>query len=178
MFFHQSVNGDPRSFMYYKGDIYINGTEITFSDDFIKNTLVDGKKIWKYARFDHQETNVYGELVYFFSPCKFDWLSLNKMGLNPNVMRDYSPYVRVNAFNIESAIEEITHGIKLERKQTEAVLDAIATPKSDFEYPGLVILWIAYIAVLLGSLIFNQFYIIWAIATWLFLKWRKELRNS
>ena len=53
--------------IHYNGDFYINGTELTFTDEFIQNNLVDGKKIWKYAWFHHQETNIYGNIVYFFA---------------------------------------------------------------------------------------------------------------
>lgn len=44
MLFNNNVNGDLRSFMYYKGEYYINGTEVILSDDYIHHNLFDGKK--------------------------------------------------------------------------------------------------------------------------------------
>lgn len=177
MLFKSNVNGDPRSFFYYKGDFYINDTEITLKDEYIKTHRFYDKKLWKYARYDHQ-TVYNGCISYFFCASKFDWLSFDCMGLDIREKANYAPYFVVPALELENAIDEITKPIKLEREKTEAVLNAIVEPKSDFDVPGLLGLWVVYIAVLIGSLIFNQFYIIWAIATFLFLKLRKEMRNS
>lgn len=176
MFFNQSTTGDPRSFMYYKGDFYINGTEIIFSDEYIKNNNVNGKKIWPYARFDHKETNVNGVTMYYFARTKSSWLDLYEMGLEPKVSAEYTPFVRVEAYNVEKAIGEITHAIKLEREETEAILQKISEPKSEFDNPQVMLLWIIYIALMIGSLIFKQFYILWIIETYLFFKIKKDLQ--
>lgn len=175
MFFNTSVNGDPRSFMYYKGDYYIDGTEIIFSEEFVQNNKVNGKKIWPYARFDHKETNVNGSIVYYFARTRTTWIDLHDMGLDQKALMEYSPCVRVEAYNVERAIGEVTHSIKLERKETEAIQEAIINPKSNQDNPVLLVLWVVYIAVMIGSLIFQQFYIIWAIASYLFFKYRKEI---
>ena len=177
MLFNTSVNGDPRSFFYYKGDYYINGTEITLKDEYIKNHRWNGDKLWKYARYDHQ-TVYNGRTAYFFCCIKTDWLSLNSMGLDIRAIDDYAPYFVIEALDLDNAIEEFIKPIKLEREETEAVLEAITTPKSDFDNPELTVLWVIYIAVMIGSLIFNQFYIVWAIVTFLFFKYRKEMLNK
>lgn len=174
MLFNTTTNGDPRSFFYYKGDYYINGTEIILSDQYINNHQFNGKKLWKYARYDHQ-TVCNGKVSYFFCRTKMDWSSLNKMNLDMNTQNDYAPYFVIEAFDIENAIAEITHSIKLDRKETEAVLNAIVEPKRDFDNPMLMVLWVVYIAVMISSLIFNQFYIIWIVATVVFFKYRKEM---
>ena len=176
MLFNNSTNGDPRSFFYYRGDFYINGTEITLKPEYINTHRWNGKKLWKYARYDHQ-TTYNGQISYFFCASKFDWLSLNGMGLDMTVRDDYAPYFVVSALELENAIAEITKPIKLKREETEAILDNIVKPKSDLEEPGLVVLWLVYIAVLIGSLIFKQFYLIWAIATIFFIKYRGEIKK-
>lgn len=176
MLFNNTTNGDPRSFFYYKGDFYIDGTEITLKDEYINSHMWNGKKLWKYARYDHQAT-YNGRIAYFFCRSKSDWLSLNAMGLDARAKNDYAAWFLVDAADLENAIEEITHPIKLEREETEAVLDAIATPKSDFDNPSLIILWLIYIIVMVGSLIFKQFYILWAIATIIFIKYRNDIKK-
>lgn len=171
MLFNTSTNGDPRSFFYYKGDFYINGTEIMLTDEYINNHQFNGKKLWKYARYDHQ-TVYNGRVSYFFCINKIDRSYFNSMGLNKD---DYASYFVVEALDIENAIKEVTRPIKLERAETEIIKESIAKPKKDFDNPALIILWIVYIAVMIGSLIFKQFYIIWAVASFLFFKYRKEM---
>ena len=176
MQFNNSTNGDPRSFFYYKNDFYINRTEIALKTEYINTHLWNGKKLWKYARYDHQ-VSYNGQISYFFCASKFDWPSLNSMGLERTARDDYAPYFLIPAVELENAIEEIIKPIKLERKETDAILENITKPKNDLEEPGLIVLWLIYIAVLVGSLIFKQFYIIWLIATMLFVKWRKEIKK-
>ena len=169
MLFNTSTTGDPRSFFYYNGDYYINGTEIILKDEYINTHQWNGKKLWKYARYDHQ-TVYNGTVSYFFcAGSRFDWYSIEKIGDN------YAPYFVVSALELENAIEEFTHPIKLPREQTEAIMEAITNQKSDFNNSTLLILWIVYIAVMVGSLIFKQFYLIWAVASFLFFKYRKEM---
>lgn len=174
MLFNTSTIGDPRSFFYYRGDYYINGTEIILTDEYISKHQWDGKKLWKYARYDHQ-TVYNGRISYFFCASRIDRLSLNSMGFDVKIRDDYAPYFVIAALDLEGAIKEFTKPIKLERVETEAILNAITEPENDLDNTGLVILWIIYIAVMLGSLIFKQFYIIWIVASLLFFKWRKEM---
>ena len=171
MLFNTNTIGDPRSFFYYNGDFYINGAEIMLTDEYINNHQFNGKKLWKYARYDHQ-TVYNGRVSYFFCINKIDRSYFNSMGLNKD---DYASYFVVEALDIENAIKEVTRPIKLERAETEMIKESIVEPKRDFDNPTLVILWIAYIVVMIGSLIFKQFYIIWAVASFLFFKYRKEM---
>lgn len=172
---NQSVNHDPRSFMYYNGDCYVNKTEIIFSEEFINNNTVNGKKIWPYAYFDRQETNARG-VVYFFVRNKATWLDLHGMGVDPKTINDYAPYVTIEAYNIDKAIGKVTHPIKLKQQETQAIKEAMTTSKSsDFDHPILMLLWLVYIVVMAGSLIFQHFYIIWIIASYVFFQCRKEI---
>lgn len=178
MLFNNNVNGDPRSFMYYKGEYYINGTEVILSDDYIHHNLFDGKKIWKYARFAHQ-TTYNGRNAYFFCANKMDWLSLHEMGLDANVKKDYAGYFIIESYKIENIISEITKPIKLPQREHEIVDEYISNiiehPKTDWDFPELRVAWIIYIALMAASLIFNQFYILWIIITYFFFKWRKDI---
>lgn len=173
MLFNNSTNEDPRSFFYYKGDFYINGTEIILKDDYINTRLWNGKKLWKYARYDRQ-TVYNGQVSHFFCSSRFDWVSFNRMGLDNKEKQNYAPYFVVSAIELENAIEEITKPIKLDRAETEAMLENMATPKRTLGNPQHLVLWGIYIAVLIGSLIFNEFYIIWVIATFIFLKLKDD----
>jgi hypothetical protein len=168
------VTGDPRSFFYYKGDFYINGTEIILKDEYINSHKWNGKKLWKYAKYKHQVFRD-GRVAYFFCQSKADWLSLNEMGIDEDVRRNYAPYFVVEALDIENLIEGFTHPIKLKRKETDAIMTSITESKSDFDNSSLMCLWIVYIAAMIASLIFNHFYILWIAASVIFFKIRKEM---
>lgn len=180
MLFNTYANGDPRSFMYYKGDYYINKTEIVLTDEYVNNHKFNGKRLWKYARFDHQIT--YGnQIAYFFCITNIDWLSLYKMGLEASAADDYAPYFVITALELDGAIQEVTRAIKLPQEDTDAINDTlmemIEHPKSDWNYPKLRLFWIVYIGAMIGSLIFNEFYIIWIVITAIFFNFRKGVRR-
>lgn len=172
------IKDDPRSFFYYRGDFYIDGTEIALKDEYINTHKWNGQKIWKYARFVRQ-CNYNGRVSYYFAICGTGWFARQKLGLEDTyehiIRKEHSYYFILDAFELESAIEDIPKPFKLERAQTEAVLDAIVTPKKDTDYPEVVMAWIVYIFLLIGSLIFKQFYLLWAIETFIFLKIRKDM---
>lgn len=100
------------------------------------------------------------------------------MGLDIKTENDYAPYFVIEAFVLPNIIEEITKPIKLSQEETKAIFAALAAePKKDWEVKGIVAAWLIYIAVLIGSLIFKEFYFIWIVATYIFLKYRKEMLN-
>lgn len=166
--------GVPTEFMYYNNDIYYNGTEIALTDVYAKNHIYNGKPLWKYAYFNCK-CNPNGVPSYMFIANKLDWSSLFNMGLPDNTRDNYAPYFTIPASELYMAIEEVTKPMKLTREQTDAVLEAIAKPKSDFDNPELIVAWVVYILAMLGSLIFNEFYLIWPIITLIFSKVRKEM---
>jgi hypothetical protein len=172
------VNKDPRSFMFYKGEYYINGTEIVLSDEYINNKNFNGKKLWRYARFDHQ-TQYNGINAYFFCVIKFDTLSFREMNIDINTKKEYAMYFIIESYNVESAIKRILKPIKLanndDKKIQEYIIDSIERPKTDWDYPELRIGWLIYIIVMITSLIFNQFYILWLIVSYIFFVWRKDI---
>lgn len=182
MLFNTYTDGDPRSFMYYNGEYYIDDTKIAFKDKYIETNKSHGKKIWKYARFAYQITGN-NQISYLFCIDKCAMHDLFEMGYSVEEVktfkRDHALQVILTASELEDAIEEITYPIKLSREETTAVnnaiMDMIEHPKRDWDDPSLLALWVGYIAVMVGSLIFNQFYIIWAIASVVFYYIRKGM---
>lgn len=178
MFFDKTTSSDPRSFMYYQGEYYINGTEIILTDEYINAHSFNGKKIWKYARFDHQ-TSFNGFVAYFFCASRLNWLTFNEMGLDQKTRRDYAPYFIIESTKLENVVGEIVRPIQLIKEENEAlqkgILDMVEHPKTDKDYPGLIILWIVYIIAMIASLIFKQFYLLWIIETLVFFALRKDI---
>jgi hypothetical protein len=97
------------------------------------------------------------------------------MGMNTRDLNDYAPYFVIEGIFVEGAIEEISKPIKTEPIAPEALFDAVMKPGNDFEHEGVGALWIIYIIVMLGCLIFNEFYIAWAIVTFIFAMLRGEM---
>ena len=163
-----------RNRFYYKGDFYLRGTKVTLSDDWINSHQFQGKKPWKYMSFDSKIVD--GGIVYFFFYSdKTDWMSLEKMGLELKDKNNYALYFSIKALDIEKAIEEITKPIKLDREETEAIKQSLTEPQHDWDNNALVIAWIIYIAAMIGSLIFRQFYILWIIISIIFSQVRKDM---
>lgn len=174
MLFNTAQGNDPRSFFYYNGDYYINGTEIILTDRYVDQNQFNGKKLWKYARYDHQ-TVCNGKISYFFCITKCDWFSLNEMGIDAKVKNDYAPYFTIEANNLPYAIDQITKPIKLERAETDMIMAAIVEQKHDWDNAGLMLLWLVYIIAMVSSLIFRQFYLIWIVITCVFYVIRKGM---
>ena len=185
MIFGGNVNGDPREFMYYKGDIYINGSQFTVKDSYIENHTYNDKKIWKYAKFTGTMSGPSGVMYYFWRD-KYSFCDLWDMGYTDtnernNCLKEYAPFFVVSAYELDDVIEEFTHPIILPKEDQaiveEAIEDIITNPKKDWDYPELRVGWLFYIVAMVGSLIFNQFYILWAIATYIFITYRKNIIN-
>lgn len=173
MVFNAYSNGVPTELMYYKGDYYIGGTKLTLKDEYIQSHKYNNKKLWKYAKFGYKLT-YNNRPAYFFWRTKHSLAELHSMGYHGGeslraCMRDYAPGFVVYSYELENAIEEITDPIKLSKEENtainKAIMDMIEHPKRDWDDPTLLALWIIYIAVMIGSLIFNEFYIIWIIAS-------------
>ena len=176
MAFNENIQYDPRSFMYYNGQYYINGTVVELLDSYTQNNNFQGKKIWKYARFDRQ-IRINGKVSYFFCIAKFDSISLMEMGLDLSIQKEYAYYFTIDAYMLEFAIKQIIKPICL-TKTEQATIDIslenmIEHPKKDLDCEELRIGWFIYFIVIVASLIFKQFYIIWIVVSLLFFKWRK-----
>ena len=78
-------------------------------------------------------------------------------------------WISIEKCDINDAIEEIIRPF---------VVDVyVIKPKNDFEMPVLIKAWCIYVLILLASLVFVQFYFIWAIVSIIFFQYRKEMMN-
>ena len=177
--FHIYNPGEPKAFLPYNGEIYINGTEIILSDEYIKTHTYQGKKLWKYAKFGHV-TTYYGQTAYFFWSSRHNPLTCNMLGLDVNTLYDYACFFIVPVSELYDAVGEITRGFKLSKEETEMVYKAYEEmiSKKDWDYPEMILAWIVYIVVLVGSLIFREYYLLWPIITYIFLKYRKGIMSG
>lgn len=175
---------DPVSYMRYKDEWYLNGTEVELKEEYIATHTYNGKKLWKYYRFNSIENYTDRGRCYLFFQCKYSYCDLLSMGYNSveernEIFKNRAPYVAIPCHELNKAIKEIIKPIRPSPTSTETVdtyfKNIVEHPKTDWDYPEMIILWSLYIVVMVGSLIFKQFYIIWAIATFLFLSLRKGI---
>lgn len=178
-------NDNPMAYMTYKGEIYSTGTEVLLSNEYINTHTFDDKKIWKYATFSHS-TTYYGRFGYVFKARKYFSLDLMVLGVPPSerlkVMSEIAPNFVIYPEDLSMAIEEITIAVKFTKatekrieESVDKIVDEVLHPKPDWEHPGLLGLWIGYLALMFGSLIFRQWYLIWPVITFIFIKWRSNI---
>ena len=169
-------DSDPRSFMYYKEQYYINGTVVELSESYCNTNNFNGKKIWKYARFKHQISSPNG-ILYFFCIAHADAISMRSINIDRTMINEYAPYFTVPAYMIEHVIQTILRPIKLSQEECNAInnhiLNIIENPKTDWNRQYLRIELMIYITILIASLIFKHFYLIWIVATFVFFKWKR-----
>ena len=169
------ASNGPGAGFYYKGDIYIRRTEIKLTDSFIAKKAAQGKKIWKYAWYTGDAYA--GEFAFNYSKMTTD--ELRKLGYSREermkMPNQYDPIFRIAGWEMDEAIEEIVRSEKLPKEMTERIMENIADPKT-YKTNGEGVLWAIYIAVMIGSLIFNQFYLIWIAATLLFIWIKKGMK--
>ena len=181
---HGCDGGDPREFMYYKGRTYINGTKFTLKDSYIDNWTRNGKKIWKYAKFSGTSNGPDG-LYYYFEIDRFTVHDIKKItGLQPGTKEfadfqmSYTPNIIVRPWElwiIDEITEPITISEKEEEERRQMLMKFIEHPNNDWDHVEMRVAWVVYIAAMIGSLIFTQFYIPWAIVTYIFYKYRKGI---
>lgn len=157
-----SMRYDNSQYFYYKGKTYSSGTVIKISQAYCNAYSYRDKPIWPYAKFDRKFVKDSLE-YYVFSICNIDMAGQ---------WRKYTGSFIINTIELDAVIEQIIK--PLEIKNVELV---IPEQKMDWEDNNVLLLWAIYIAVMVGSLIFKQFYIIWVVATCVFIKYRKEMLN-
>ena len=179
MIFNQP--GDWSEILYYNGDYYSNGSEVMIKDEYINTHTYNGKKIWKYAYFGNKIVHN-GQTAYFFWSTRKRYIDFMELNIDYKTRGDYAPYFVVYAYELSNFIEEFTRPYKMSDEQKaereRAIMYMIEHPKRDWDYPELLIGWIVYIGVLIGSLIFKEFYIPWAIATYAFYEYRKGILSE
>lgn len=155
---------------YYNGTLYLSGTKIALSDDWINTHQFNGKKPWKYVIFNSRTID-----GCFFSAINIDFCSLLKLGMKFEDLKNYEHCFKISPYDLNNAIEEIIYSNALSKEQLEAVQQKLVEPQHDWDNNGLVIAWIIYIAAMVGSLIFRQFYILWIIISIIFSQVRKDM---
>lgn len=157
------ITYSPDELLEINGNFYDKGTVIKFKKSFTDTYLSRGLKIWPYAGFSRIVLDKNGKKIqYTFSPYKCP----------SKISNEYSGWIdlNVNEFN-NDIVEEVY------RKPISANSVRVPQPKSDFEIPGMLTLWAIYIIVMVASMIFRDFIIIWAFASYGFFKLRKELKK-
>ena len=159
---------------YYKGDLYLEKTQIVLSDEYIRTHKYNGKSIWKYAWYSNNCINE-GRSSYVFYAFKNRFCDAYPLGLTYEYAQSCAPYFIIPASEIESAIESVSMPLKLTEEQKNIVLDSLMQQKNDSDNSISVVLWLIYIIAMTGSLIFNQFYILWIIFTFVFFAIKRSI---
>ena len=149
---------DYNCFFVYKGKAYGAGTGIKLKQEYINTYLYNGYRIWQYAYLSNIN---YKENKYMFNKYKTYPYSESQGCVS---------YFSISQSELDNVIEEII--------EPKPVNVSRAKPKNDGEVEGMGILWTIYIAVMVASLIFREFYIIWIAASVFFFKLRKEILNK
>lgn len=170
-------------YFYYKGDYYGNATKIAIKKEFIDKQTPHGiaKKFWSEYVFAGQQGD-----KYFFNPLGCRYPDLTCKGFSKEearrIQNECSACIALSGFELEIYVGEI---LTPEKKMTgfskeqvdKAIEDIIEHPKHDWDYPEHLFLWIVYILLMIGSLIFKQFYLLWFAFTIGFLCIRKNIRK-
>ena len=160
------ATGDEKyRYFQHKGVYYGTGTKVTLSDAFISRYTYRGRCLWKYAWFGNRIT-VNGKNMYFFSRDKSDWYFLRQNNISREYVDQTCPYFLVDEDLLDIAIEQVTYPIMVDLPPEEK--------KKDWEVDKVMWGWVTYIAALIFSLIFKEFYLIWFWATIIFYFYRKE----
>lgn len=163
-----ATNDDRYLHFIYNGVAYGNGTKVSLKNSFINNYTYNGKKIWKYAWFGNRVV-VNGQNMYFFSKDKTDWNFLHRNNIDLRIPQQCCPFFLIREDLIDYAIEEITHPV--------IVSVSHRVQEKDYANESVMWMWFIYVFVMIISLVFKEFYLIWIVASIIFFSWRKEKLN-
>ncbi|MGN1327237.1 MAG: hypothetical protein ACI4VQ_04115 [Clostridia bacterium] len=170
MFFNKSKEDKFFSNFYYNGIYYDKGTRIAFADDYIRDRLYNGKEIPKYMTFWYMIIQKDGTQKYHFAPTQIDLDKCYNEGLNPDFLYRFTNNIDINEELTNEIIEEIIDPIYLE------LIPEIK--KTDFDCPAVLVGWAIYVVLMIGSLIFKDFYCLWGLISFYFFRWRKAMLND
>lgn len=145
---------------YYNGQFYSRGTKIKLKQKYLNTHTYNGEQIWPYARFDNKIMKE-NEIYFVFKISDIDM---------QGEWRKYSGYFLVYSHNIIDAIEKIISPVIINVEQKNVKYYMSEKNNNECKIFGIII----YISVLVASLVFKEFYIIWAIASFIFYKWSKS----
>ena len=145
---------------YYNGNFYSCGTKIKLKQKYLDTHTYNREPIWPYAKFDNKV--IRNHTTYFV----FKIADIDTHG----EWRRYSGYFLICATNLEDAIEKIISPVIINIKQNLAYCQTSEKKNNESKVFTILI----YICVLIASLIFKEFYIIWAIASFVLYKWSEN----
>lgn len=168
--FLENKNGKTIYGFYYNGVCYDNATKVTFTDEYINNNLINGKKIFKYAIYYYSTVKNNGTIIHHFGPECTDWSKCINNGMTFETREEYAKEINIPAHMCNKIIKEVTdpHYVKVIYNEH----------KTDFDIPDVLFGWLIYIILMFASLIFKDFYYLWALISFYFFRWRKAMLND
>lgn len=145
-------------YFYYQNKSYTTGTVIKLKQEYIdKHFCLYNEKLWKYATFCYKVKYNNGKQRYFFLP---------NGGTELHIPRGFCGSFTMDVNDLEGAIEEIYKPIAIELFPK--------VKKKDSESDEVMLGWVIYIAALLLSFAFREWYIIWFHGSIIFFIWRNK----
>lgn len=148
------------NFFVYKGKGYSYKTKVKLTKSYIETHVGNNNlPIYEYAWFEQivKRDSSYNERMFFFNCWRKD-IKGAKYSLK------YASYFVIKGEDIENAIEEIIYPNEVTLTQRKK--------KKDTECEEVMIGWFVYIASLLFSFIFKEWFLIWMYGSFFFFLWR------
>lgn len=157
--------------------IHAKGTIVKFSDKFIqKRKNYFGEDIYDYAIFSHVY-NTSDELSYVFHKYigpNYGGNSKNKISAEERRRHDKCiSFFRIPSEDLYMAIEKYTYDVAYEVDRPTYLC-----MKKDWEIPGMTRAWGILIIIMIASMAFKGFPILWFIEIAIFNSWRSDFINK
>lgn len=147
-------------YFYFNGEAYTTNTIVELDKIYIDTHYYQGQRMWKYARYKHTVCIDGGMYLFFnLANIEFDRDTIKQSN-------QCCGYFLLPTNDIQLAIKQIVTPIPI------VIIPVVR--KKDYESKEVMIGWCIYIGVLLVSLIFTIWYLIWFWSTILFLIWRHD----
>lgn len=152
------VQGYNYDWFMFKGKAYGYGTKVRIKQSYINSHPENGRYIWKDAWFEKRVGYNSGPFTAWFSRRDTGRDAHNCLG-----------YFTVPYEELENAIE----GILIPNE-----VELMEVPKfKDWEVEEVLWGWVIYVVVLFFSLIFKEWPVAWAFASFVFFTWRRRMLN-
>lgn len=155
--------------------IHAKGTIVKLSEEFInkcKNYF--GENIYDYAVFSHVY-NADGIFLYVFYKCTNPNTKLFFINNDDEVRKFYNSYpdIEISPADLDMAIEDYIYDISYEVDRPTYLC-----MKKDWEIPGMTRAWGILIIIMIASMVFKGFSILWFIEIAIFNSWRSDFINK
>lgn len=155
--------------------IHAKGTIVKLSKEFInKRKNYFGEDIYDYAMFSHIY-NADNEFSYVFYTCTNPDTKLFFYNNKDDVNRFYNSewYFKIPPSDLDMAIEDYVYDISYEVDRPTYLC-----MKKDWEIPGMTRAWGILIIIMIASMVFKGFPILWFIEIAIFNSWRSDFINK